>query len=100
MRVINGQVSGNDALDDCSVDVGQAEVSSGVSIGELFVVEAQEAKQGGVQVVRVDLLVDGLEAPGVGGAVDAAFFDSAAGDPHGEAGRGAVPPVHLAPVAA
>ena len=66
------RVSGDDVFDDRPVHVGQAEVAAGVAIGELFVVEAQEVEQGGVQVVNVDLVFDGLEAQVVGGAVDVA----------------------------
>ena len=53
-----------DFLHDRSVHVGEAEVSAGVAIGELLVIEAQEVKHRGVQVVDVDFLLDGLEAQG------------------------------------
>ena len=65
--------------------VGQAEVAAGVAVGELFVVEAQQVQDRGVQVVDVDLVFDGGEAEFVGGAVDVAALDAAAGQPHGEA---------------
>jgi hypothetical protein len=66
--------SGDDVFDDCPVYVGQAEVAAGVTIRELLVVEAHEIEQGGVQVVDVNLVFDGLEAEVVGGAVDVASF--------------------------
>ena len=50
--------------------VGQAEVAAGVAVGELLVVEAQQVQDRGVQVVDVDVVLDGLEAELVGGAVD------------------------------
>ena len=42
-----------------SVHVGQAEVAAGVAVGELFVVEAQQVQDRGVQVVDVDRVFDG-----------------------------------------
>ena len=47
-------------------------VAAGVAIGELLVIEAQQVQHRGVQVVNVDLLLDGLKAEVVGGAVDIA----------------------------
>src|SRR5262249_54870483 len=52
---------------------------------EPLVVEAEQVQEGGVQVVDVDLVRDGGEAELVGGAVDVAAFDAAAGQPHREA---------------
>ena len=59
-------------LDHLAVDVGQAEVAAGVAVGELLVVEAEQVQDRGVQVVDVDLVLDGGEAELVGGAVDVA----------------------------
>ena len=42
--------------------VGEAEVAAGVAVGEAFVIEAEELQERGVQVVDVDLVLDGLEA--------------------------------------
>ena len=64
--------SANQLLDDLAVDVGQPEVAAGVAVGELLVVEAQQMEDRGVQVVDVDLVLDGLEAELVGGAMDVA----------------------------
>ena len=62
--------------------VGQAEVAAGVAVGELLVVEAQQVQDRGVQVVDVDLVLDGLEAELVGRAVDVPPLHAAAGQPH------------------
>ena len=59
-------------LHHLAVHVGQAEVAAGVAVGELLVVEAQQVQDRGVQVVDVDLVLHGLEAELVGGAVDVA----------------------------
>ena len=61
--------SGDQVVDDAAVDVGQAEVAAGVAVGELRVVEAEQVQDGGVQVVDVDRVLDGLEAEFVGRAV-------------------------------
>src|SRR5262245_9858223 len=57
-------------------------------------------EEGGVEVVDVDSVLDGLEAELVGGAVDGARFDTAAGEPHGEAPVVVVAAVDLAGVVA
>src|SRR5262249_59006662 len=82
------------------MDVGQAEVAAGVAVGELFVIESEEVKYCGVQVVHMDLLLDGLETQVVGCAVDVASLDAAAGHPHGEAVVVMVAAVHLSLVRA
>ena len=68
-----------------AVDVGQAEIAAGVAVGELFVVEAQQVQDRRVQIVDVDVVLDGREAELVGGAVDVAALHAAAGQPHREA---------------
>ena len=77
--------SRQDVLHDMAVDVGEAEVSAGVAVGELFVIETHEVENGGVEVVDVDFVFDGCEAEFVGGAVGHAAFDTATGQPDGEA---------------
>src|SRR5687767_1634860 len=70
-------VSREDVFDDVAVDVGEAEVSAGVAVGELFVVEAEEVKHGGVEVVDVDFVFGGFEAEFVGRTVGGAAADAA-----------------------
>src|SRR5262249_24781776 len=77
--------SGDDVVDDFAVDVSQAEVAAGISVGELLVIEAEQPEDRGVQVVDVDLALDGLEADVVGRTVDMPALDAAAGQPHREA---------------
>ena len=52
-----------------AVDVGEAEVPARMAEGELLVVEAQQGKQGGVEVVDVDVMLDGAVSQFVGPAV-------------------------------
>ena len=55
-----------------------------MAVGEPLVVEAEEVQDGGVQVVDVDAVFGGGDAVVVGGAVDEAALDAAAGEPGGE----------------
>ena len=77
--------SGEDVLHHAASDVGEAEVASGVAVGELLVVEAQEVEDGGVPVVDVDLAFDGFVAVLVSGTVAEAAFDATTGHPGGVA---------------
>ena len=84
--VKEGEVgSGEDGADDVAGDVGEAEVATGVAVGELFVIEAEEVEDGGVEVVDAGGVLGGAEAEVVGGSVDGAAADAAAGEPDGEA---------------
>ncbi len=58
-----------------------------VGVHEAGVVDAHEVENGGVQVVDVQLVLDGAEAEVVGGADGGAGFDATARHPHREAGR-------------
>ena len=57
-------------MDDFAVDVGEAHVAGGEAEGEFLVVRAEQVEHGGVQVVDLDLVLDGEVAVFVGGAVD------------------------------
>ena len=85
--------SGQDVGDDVAEHVGEPEVSAGVAVGELFVVQAEQVQDGGVQVVHVDLVGDGVVAELVGRAVGEARLHAAAGEPDGEALGVVVAPV-------
>ena len=52
----------DDLAHDAAIDVGEAEVAAGVAVRQLGVVEAHQVQQGRVQVVDVDLVLDGAEA--------------------------------------
>lgn len=56
-----------------AVDVGEAEIASGVVVGEAFVIEAEEVEDGGLEVVDVDFVLGDVEAEVVGFAVGAGF---------------------------
>ena len=50
------------SVDHSAMDVGQAEVTAGVSAGELLVIEAEELEEGRVEVMDVHLVLDRLVA--------------------------------------
>ena len=57
-------------MDHIAVNIGQSEVSSSVTIRELFVVEAHQAQHGGMQIVNMHRVFDGFEAELVGGSMN------------------------------
>ena len=57
----------DEVFPDVSVDVGEADVSTGVEVGEFFVVEAELMEDGGPEVVDRGGLLDGVVAKVVGG---------------------------------
>ena len=75
------------------VHVGETALDAVVVEGEAFVVETEEVEDGGVEVVRGDGVVRGLESKLIGGAVAHAAFHSGTGKPSGEAVRIMVAPV-------
>ena len=80
-----GMISGRlreDFLHDVAVDVGEAKVPTLEAGGELGVIEAELVKDGGVEVVNVDLVLDGIEAEFIGLAVVDSALNSTACHPH------------------
>ena len=64
--------------------IGESEVAALGAEGKLSVVETEQVENGGVEIVDVDFIFDGVEAEFVGFAVLDTAFDAAAGHPHGE----------------
>src|SRR5262245_654022 len=60
--VISITSSCQEFLDQLPVDVGEAEVAALRAEGELGVVDAEQMEDGGVQVVDVNAVLDGVEA--------------------------------------
>src|SRR5260370_840174 len=67
-----------------AMDIGEAEVAAGMAEGELFVIEAEQRKNGGVQIVDVHLVFHSGESVIVRRAVNVAALDPAARQPHGK----------------
>src|ERR1051326_170338 len=77
--------SGQDALDDFAGNIGEAIVATLESESQAGVVEAELLQDGGLEIVHEDGVVGDVVTVIVGGAVGDAWFDSRAGEPHGEA---------------
>ena len=75
-----------------AVHIGEAEVASLETVGELGVFEAEEMQDRRVQIVNMHLVLDGMEAELIGLAVNHARLDAAAGHPDGVAVRMMVAP--------
>ena len=68
-------------FNDLPVNVGQAEVTPGIAIGQALVIKPQQMKQSGVEIVHVDLVLDRLVAELVGCAIGEAGLDATASQP-------------------
>ncbi len=64
------------------MDIGQPIVAARMAEGQPFVIEAEQVKEGGVQVVHVHLVDGGFEAELVGFPVRHASLHSATSHPH------------------
>ncbi len=74
-------MSSQDPRNHLAVHVGQPHVAAAEAVGQSLVVDAQQMQHRRVQVVDLDLVFDGVVAVVVGGAVDGAALDAAAGQP-------------------
>ena len=61
------------------MNVGEPEVSAIVTIGQLFVIEAEQRENGGVEVMHVHFVLHRGSTEFVGRAVNRPAFDTAAG---------------------
>ena len=82
---VPSQPSRNNFVDDVSVDVGQAEIPTGIVEGETFVIQAEQVKDRRVPIMNADRILDRFVTELVGRPVSRPTFDSAAGHPDGEA---------------
>ena len=71
-------------LHDVAVDISQAEVATGVPVGQLFVVESQQVQHGRMEVMHMDAVLNGVPTEFIGRAVDVATLHAAASQPHRE----------------
>ena len=75
------------------MDVGQAEVPAAVAVDQLFVVQAEEVQDGGVEIVDVDSVFDGLETKIVRAPVGHSSPDAPTRHPDGKPPVVVIPPV-------
>jgi hypothetical protein len=73
--------SREDLFHHLAIHIRKAEVATEVARRELEVINAEEMKHGGVEIVDVDLAVDGSVAHVVSVAVGETCFDATTGDP-------------------
>ena len=66
------------------MDVGQADVSSTVAVGEVGVIDTQQMEHVGMQVVHGQFVFNHPVAVFVGGAVNGPPFNASAGHPQAE----------------
>ena len=57
---------GDDPVYDFASNISEPEISTGVAVGEFFVINAHEMEDGGVEVMDVDRFVFGIVSVVVG----------------------------------
>lgn len=77
-------LAGEDVVEHVAADIGEAEVASAETIGELFVVQTEKMQNGRVQVIDVHLVLDSLVAEGICASVMHAAAHAAACHPDGK----------------
>ncbi len=77
-------VLAQDAFDDMSADVGEAETAALVFVNELLVVDAHEVHERGLEVMHMYGVFDDVVAEVVGLAIAEAGFYACSGHPHAE----------------
>src|SRR5262249_51909476 len=77
-------VSSEELADHPSVNIRQSKIATRVAVCQAFVVEAEKVEERGVEVVNMDLVLDGGEAEFISSAVDVTSLDATAGHPHAE----------------
>ena len=78
-------LSGQKSSDNVAVDIGQSEVPSGMAVGESLMIYPELMKDGGVEIVYLDGVFDGVFPDLVSGSVDMAGFEAAPCEPDAEA---------------
>ena len=69
-------------MHDVAFDVRQAEFSTLISVGQPFVIHAEQIKNRGVEIVYVDSVFTYIHSEVVGLSVTDSAFDPAARHPH------------------
>ena len=65
-----------------SVDISKAEVTTGVTVGQVFVIESHEMQDRSVEIMHMNLVFHCRETEFVGRTVGHTTFDSATGEPN------------------
>ena len=83
-------------IHDFAMNVGKAEVSARIPVGQLLVIQAQKMKDGGLEIVNVYFVLDRGEAKIIGCPVDRPALCSASAHEHGKSVVIVIAPVDLA----
>ncbi len=67
------------------MDIGETEIPAGVPECERLMVETEEVKERGMEVMDMHRVLGSGESKFIGAAIDGSAFDPATGKPHGEA---------------
>ena len=73
---------GQDIPHHLPVDIGEAEIATGIVEGQLLMVEAEAVQDGGLKVMHMDWVLDHVESQVVGGPMTHAGPDAATGHPN------------------
>ena len=76
---------GEDRCNEIAVDICQSEVPTLEAIGEFCVVDTEQVKDSGIEVVHVNGIFGDVVAIVIGFTVDSAFADSGTGQQSGKA---------------
>lgn len=85
-------------MNDIAEQVGQAIIAAGVAVREFLMIKTEQVQKRRMEIMYVYNFIDRLESEFVGGSVDIAFPDAAAGDPHAESVMIVVASVHFASI--
>src|SRR2546426_9841575 len=74
-----------DRFNHFTANIGQTEISALCAVGELFVIDTQEAEHSRVQIMDMDRVINSIVTEFIGAAISHATFDACARHPNGEA---------------
>ena len=80
-------------MNDFAVDVGQAKVAALVTISQLLMINSEQMKNGGLQIMHVNGVLHDAHAVVIGFPIAEARLDPATGQPVSEAIRVMITPV-------
>lgn len=70
------------ALNEIARDVRQPVVAACVAVRELFVIDAQQVQDCGLEIVDMDWILGNVEAKIIGRSMSVTGFDAATGQPY------------------
>ncbi len=74
----------NDAIDNFAMHIGEAEITSGVLVGQFLVIEPKQMQNRRVKIVHVHLVQHRFVPKLIGSPVGVASFRPATSQPNGE----------------